>query len=463
VTVKLGDWLVGKGKITREQLAKALQHQGFFGERLGNSLIKLGFIDEDALGEYLAEIAGTRYLPASRLASIGDDVIRTVPARLAAKYCIVPVAIEARKLQLAMREPRDLLAIDEIAFLTGLPIEPYVASEFRLIEAIERYYGIQVGPRTIPVAGAGRKASGSGAPPGPREVSPAPDVPAPEEVGLDGLPLDANPDDLDQPFMTSPAGAPPEHQGQEEPLPASLDAWRATQDPPPVAPPAATPGSATPTASATGARSAPFPTASSPTVSSPATAPPAPAGPVAEAVPAAPTPAPSRPVAVPAPLDMESIAQRLRESDTRDDVFSAVLDFASAQFRRSALFVVQQDRVLGWSGRGDGLFPSRIRNVIVPLDRPSLFVFFRSGADYYYGPVPDLPANAKFYLDLGCPPPARIMLVPLSIMERTSVILYGDNGPETGRGPDIQVFRRLLAKAALALEVLILRNKIMMI
>jgi hypothetical protein len=153
----------------------------------------------------------------------------------------------------------------------------------------------------------------------------------------------------------------------------------------------------------------------------------------------------------------------LREADTRDEVFGAVLDFAAAHFRRAALFVVQQDRVLGWSGRGDGLFPARIRNVIVPLNRPSLFVFFRSGGDYYYGPVPDLPANAKFYLDLGCPAPARVFLLPLSIMERTAVVLYADNAAETGRPPDIQSFRRLLQKAALALEVLILRNKIMMV
>ncbi|HKN46466.1 MAG TPA: hypothetical protein VJ144_00730, partial [Candidatus Polarisedimenticolia bacterium] len=148
---------------------------------------------------------------------------------------------------------------------------------------------------------------------------------------------------------------------------------------------------------------------------------------------------------------------------TRDEVFSAILDFAASRFHRAALFVVQQDRVLGWSGRGEAIAPLRIRNVTVQLDRPSLFVFFRNGGDYYYGAVPDLPANARFYLDMGCPPPSRILLLPLTIKERPAVILYADNGPEPGKAPDIQLFRRLLQKAALALEVLILRNKIMMI
>ena len=119
--------------------------------------------------------------------------------------------------------------------------------------------------------------------------------------------------------------------------------------------------------------------------------------------------------------------------------------------------------MLGWSGRGEALSPLRIRNVTVSLDRPSLFVFFRNGGDYYYGPVPDLPTNARFYLDMGIPPPARVLLLPLTIKERPAVILYADNGPETGRAPEIQIYRRLLQKTAMALEVLILRNKIMMI
>ncbi|MBI4169972.1 MAG: hypothetical protein HY510_08550 [Acidobacteria bacterium] len=433
--MKLGDWLIQKKKITEEQLARALQDQAFFGERLGHSLSKLGFIDEDTLGEYLAEMSRTRFAPARRLESIPPEVIAAVPARLAAKYRIVPIAIEARKLHLAMRDPKDLLAIDEIAFLTGLPIEPYVATEFQIVRAIERYYQIKVGTKTIPVAGASQEPARTQAALRGQGSAPAPPRAAGPEIGLDGLPLDADPADLDQPFLTSPSSPPPPREA-EGPIPVSLEEWRLSQKseaeprdpaaPPPAAPTA--PRGVAPPAAAAGA---------------PAAAP--------------------RPVPSPGPATMEAVSRRLRESETRDEVFDAILDFTAARFRRAALFVVQQDRVIGWSGRGDGLFPSRIRNVIVPLDRPSLFVFFRSGGDYFYGPVPDLPANAKFYLDLGCPPPARVLLIPLTIMERTAVILYADDGPDASRVPEIQLYRRLLQKAALALEVLILRNKIMMI
>ena len=92
--MKLGDWLVANGKVTREQIQRALQDQNFFGERLGTSLIKLGFITEDTLGEYLADVSGSRYAHPQRLESIPPDVIAAVPARLAARYRIVPIAIE---------------------------------------------------------------------------------------------------------------------------------------------------------------------------------------------------------------------------------------------------------------------------------------------------------------------------------------------------------------------------------
>ena len=431
--MKLGDWLLGKGKITEDQLARSLSDQGFFGGRLGNSLIKLGFLDEDTLGEYLADVSHSRYAPPQRLESVPREVIAAVPARLAARYRIVPIAIQGRKLHLAMRDPKDLIALDEIAFLTGLTIEPYVATEYRIVRAIERYYGITLVARTIPVSGDAeairvpRKAAPSeAAPPGPKAA----------EMGLDGLPLDAEVSDTDEPFVSALASPPPPAEADDEPVPASLDEWRQAQQEVPEEfpePPASAPAKAgLAGAAATGRVTRPV------------------------AVAAPPTP-------LPEPATLEAAATRLRAAETRDEVFDAILEFTASRFRRAALFVVQQDRVLGWSGRGESLSPLRIRNVTVPLDRPSLFVFFRNGGDYFYGPVPDLPANARFYLDMATPPPSRVLLLPLKIKHRPAVVLYADNGPDTGKAPDIQIYRRLLSKAALALEVLILRNKIMMI
>ncbi len=464
MTQKLGDWLVGKGKITEEQLQQALHDKAFFGERLGNSLIKLGFIDEDTLGDYLAEQSRARYAPARRLESVPPEVIAAVPARLAAKYWIVPIAIEGRRIHLAMRDPKDLIALDEIAFLTGLPIEPYVATEFRLIRAIERYYQISLGTKAIPVApGPPDPARSKGAPRA-AAIAPPPQEP---EVGLDGLPLNADPDDLDQPFVDATGTAPPPSIGSGEPVPHSLDAWREQAEIPEAVPRPSRSRSAAAEPSRSPRAEAP-PRASAVAGAAASSSPPSRPRPVMVRA-GATAPAPdlpagaADPAAQPPATTMEAVSSRLRQAETRDEVFDAVLAFTASRFKRVALFIVQAERVLGWSGRGGGLQPLRVRNVIVPLDRPSLFVFFRTGGDYFYGPVPDLPANAKFYLDLGCPPPARVLLMPLTITDKPAVILYADNGPDASTAPDIQQFRRLLRKAALALEVLILRNKIMMI
>ena len=448
--MKLGDWLVAKRKVTREQIQRALQDQNFFGERLGTSLIKLGFINEDTLGEYLADVSGSRYAPPQRLDSIPPDVIAAVPARLAARYRIVPIAIEGRKLQLAMRDPKDLITLDEITFLTGLTIEPFVATEFRIVRAIERHYGIKLKTKkTIPVAGG--TAPDPAKPDSARGAQSEEEISPQDEIGLDGLPLDADPFDVDQPFVDTLSIPSPVAGGPREELPTSLDEWRTAREDLPEEEPDDEGDEGK--EEEVWRETRPLQQAG----------PEAPSQPSRSVTPAA-APAAAAQVAYhPAAHTMETVSARLRSAETRDDVFDAVLDFAAARFHRTAVFVVQQDRVIGWSGRGPGISPSRIRNVTIPLDRPSMFVFFRSGGAYYYGPVPDLPANARLYLDLGVPAPARVLLLPLSIKDRAAVILYADKGSETGAAPEIAEFRRLLQKASLALEVLILRNKIMMI
>jgi hypothetical protein len=432
--VRLGAWLLSKGKITDDQLEKALQHQTFFGGRLGSSLIKLGYIDEDVLGAFLSDVCGAPYAPPSLLENIPRDVIAVVPGRLAAQYRVVPIAVDGRRLRLAMRDPKDLIALDEIAFLTGLSIEPYIATEFRIQRALERYYDLPGGTRsTIPVV--------SGGPPPGRHAPastarPAGGVPpSGRELGLDGYPLDADPETIGRSSPGRAAIGPPAGTTGDLAVPTSLEEWRAAQSEiPEEIPEPDRPGAAA---------VAPF--------AFPAAAP----LPAASVTPLAPPTGPAEP----AP-SIEEIGVRLRSAEARDEVFQAILDFTAARFRRSALFIVQQERILGWSGRGPGIDPARVRQATVPLDRPSLFSCFRRGADYYHGPVPDLPANTRFYFDLGCPAPARAFLAPVQIKSRPTLIVYADNEAEAAWKPDLATFRRLLAKAALALEILILKNKI---
>ena len=105
----------------------------------------------------------------------------------------------------------------------------------------------------------------------------------------------------------------------------------------------------------------------------------------------------------------------------------------------------------------------RVRATVVPFSVPSVFSYFRMGSDFYFGPVPELPANLQFYKDLSLAPPDRALLIPIHIKGRLIAVLYGDNGNLRGEEPEIALFRRVSQKASLALEILILRNKIEMI
>lgn len=460
--MKLGAWLLSRGKINEDQLQRALQHQQFFGGRLGSSLIKLGHIDEDVLGAYLSDVAGAPYAPPARLEAVPPEVVALVPARLASQYRVVPLELEGRRLRLAMRDPKDLIALDEIAFLTGMMIEPYVATDFRIQQALQRYYQVSPGPEALPVASAAAMAL---PPPAARRPEPSPaksEAPAgPAPLGFDGFPLDADPGPILMPPPLPGASAPARVRDVASP-PTSLEQWRQAQDDIPEEIPEPDPRWATPPAPLPPPGPAPRAVALAP---APAPGPivhTAPLQIVTPVVPASSIAAPQAPGDSPADAaNLEAAALRLQRAETRDDVFAVILDFVAARFQRSALFVVQGDRVTGWSGRGDGIEPIRVRQVTVSLDRPSLFSFFRGGADFYQGPVADQPANTRFYLDLGCPPPARALLLPLRIKDRPAVILYADNGSDPGAGFDATPLRRLLAKASLALEILILRTKIL--
>jgi hypothetical protein len=455
--LKLGGWLLSRGKITEDQLQRALQHQQFFGGRLGSSLIKLGHIDEDVLGAYLSDVAGAPYAPPGRLEAVPPEVVALVPARLASQYRVIPLELEGRRLRLAMRDPKDLIALDEIAFLTGMIIEPYVATDFRIQQALQRYYQVGAGTQPLEVAPV---AAPLFAPPGARRTpAPKPEEPAvAAPIGFDGYPIDADPGPILMP-PPIPAAAPATARDAAPP-PTSLEQWRQAQDDIPDDLPQPDPRWATPPAPlpapAVAARAFVQPPPPEPRVRT------APVPVVTSVVPASSTASPPADGdAAGDTANLEAAALRLQRAETRDDVFAVILDFVAARFRRTALFVVQGDRVTGWSGRGEGLEAIRVRQVSVSLDRPSLFSFFRGGADSFFGPVADQPANTRFYLDLGCPPPARALLLPLRIKDRPAVILYADNAGETGTAADVTALRRLLAKASLALEILILRTKIL--
>jgi type IV pilus assembly protein PilB len=139
VNRRLGDLLVADGLLAKEQLTKALAEQKGSTEKLGSILIRLGFINEEQLIGFLSRQYGVPSITLSQL-EIDAEVLKLVPAAIAKKYEVLPVRKMGNSLALAMADPTNVFALDDISFMTNLQVLPLVASQTALRKAIERSY-----------------------------------------------------------------------------------------------------------------------------------------------------------------------------------------------------------------------------------------------------------------------------------------------------------------------------------
>jgi type IV pilus assembly protein PilB len=139
MAVKLGQLLIASSIISEDQLKQALTVQKKDGGRLGTNLIKLGFVDEDGLVSFLSKQYG---VPSVNLSEyrIDANVLKLIPADMAKKYLIMPVARVGATLTVAMADPSNVFAIDDVKFMTGYNVEVVVAGESSIIRAISAYY-----------------------------------------------------------------------------------------------------------------------------------------------------------------------------------------------------------------------------------------------------------------------------------------------------------------------------------
>ncbi len=138
--VRIGELLLKEKRITPTQLQEALNYQKTHGGKLGFNLVKLGFVKDEEITALLSKQYG---VPSINLAQFDIDptVIKLVPAETAQKYQIVPLSRSGATLTIAMTDPTNVFAMDDIKFMTGYNVEPVVASEGAVIEAIQKYYG----------------------------------------------------------------------------------------------------------------------------------------------------------------------------------------------------------------------------------------------------------------------------------------------------------------------------------
>jgi type IV pilus assembly protein PilB len=155
MAVRIGELLLKEKRITPDQLQEALNYQKANGGKVGYNLVKLGFVKDDELTALLSKQYG---VPSINLAQFEIDpaVIKLIPAETAQKYQIIPLSRSGATLTIAMTDPTNVFAMDDIKFMTGYNVEPVVASETAVADSIIRYYalGKPAGNATVTVSGA---------------------------------------------------------------------------------------------------------------------------------------------------------------------------------------------------------------------------------------------------------------------------------------------------------------------
>lgn len=403
---RLGQLLLDKGWITRNDLHRALRHQSSLGGRLGTCLLEAGSLSEDLLHRALAEQQRSEPVDVDDLRQIPHEVIDLLPRKLAVRCGAVPVRATASKLYLTMIDPGALACQDEIAFATSRRLVLQAAGEARIREAMERYYGEPTDSRfsnLLDQLNRRRYLWRDG-----------------EEAAADGAPelFPAGPD-LRPPPLRRPGLRDDEAEAEDRsPAPArtTADASPAAASSTPPSRPSSVNLSADERQALYGARP-------------------------------------------PAPLTVEETEERLHDLADRDRVGHLLVSYLRQSFERVLLFGVRPQGLVGWMGEGEGLEPEAVAHFSLPFDKPSIFLNLRQGSAFHLGPLPPLPGNRPLIELLGGETPAASLLLPVRIGDRMVAVLYCDHGAEPLGSVDLEALRDLAQRAAEALERCILLKR----
>jgi len=140
MSAKLGEILIRENLITSQQLRETLDYQSANGGRLGSNLVRLGYISDDVVTAVLSRQYGVPSINLD-LFQIEESVIKLISEDVATKYSALPISKAGATLTLAMADPTNVFAMDDIKFMTGLNVDPVIASETSIQHAIAKYYG----------------------------------------------------------------------------------------------------------------------------------------------------------------------------------------------------------------------------------------------------------------------------------------------------------------------------------
>jgi len=139
ITKRIGEVLLERGVITQKELEKALAHQKAHGGLMGQILIQLGFVSEEEIALALTAQYGFPYLPLANY-EIDDGLASLIPEQVARQYCLIPIDRIGNALTLAMADPTNVQAIEEVEVLTKCVVQTFVSTPSDIEKSITKYY-----------------------------------------------------------------------------------------------------------------------------------------------------------------------------------------------------------------------------------------------------------------------------------------------------------------------------------
>ncbi|MGH9441260.1 MAG: hypothetical protein ACRD16_03185 [Thermoanaerobaculia bacterium] len=415
---KLGQALLEVGALTPASLNRALELQKSAGGRLGTVLLEQGLLSEQTLARALAKTKGREYAHWEIVKATPKEILALLPPKIALRCRAIPYSRQGRVLKVAMLDPDDLAAEDEMGFVTGRKIEPCVMAEFRVAEALERFYGKQrIARFRLLSEKVDRSLIRATDPPAARPAAPPP---PPQIFGDDPAPL-------------------PEAVRPTKPSSRLSDVWKSD-----VPPPARDDIEISTWRPAPAGRPTPLPAAP----------PPAALSLELEYTPEDDLPA----EAAEGPLSITEAADRMRRAESRDEIANAALACLQDAHALVALFIARKEDVIGWKVRGEGTSRSAFQSLRIPFSEPSLFLNVRISTAFYQGSFPELPAHEPLVAALGRRPD-RCALFPVVLKKRVVAFLLVEPKESVLPPGQVTALHRLAGAMAEGFAALILSQR----
>lgn len=511
----LGQRLVESKLVTVEQVQLALQLQAVQGGRLGSCLLKRGFIDLDSLSAALSRHTGAPEAKLKHFDGADQETLQLVPAAMALKHRAVPLAVVTRngkELLVALRDPHDVAAIDEIAFVAGARVHAFIAPELLIHRYLEKYYHVHPDAEFPLMAHQQRAASKNGRPaaitlpPIPSPLS-VPSMPANTLSDVASAAVDAVAAVMN---TTGSRGSSPLMRVANAPTPKPAPApWSEEQAP--ILLEEVVEGPSIDEAEGRFFHEAEdlmpeeaedlmleepvegplpedlpaemqFPPPESAWESPPLT-------PAAMSkVPAAFTPPMLRPpweMQAPAshvqafdddddeyeleviddgPLDTAEALAAMQRANDREEVGEALVRWLSSSFSAGLVLIVKDEIAFGWTGFADHVDSEVIESIMVPMNAASVLATAYTKKAPFKGSPSEAQSTAQthFYKLLKSEPPAEALVVPIAVKDRVINLIYAHAEPGALIPPGaLEDLRKLAAAASEAFIAVIKKRKSM--